>query len=199
MLSLNSEPRSFWHALPAGPKLLALLLATGLAMWLPNAAAAAMAFLGVMGLYALAGWAFLRQGLLALRPVLFVAALILAWHGWALSWEQGGLVVARMLALIALANLVSMTTALADLLDRVERALAWLRVAPLWRQRLALSVGLVVRFTPVLILKGQQLQRAWQARSHRRPGWRLMLPFVLGALDDAETVSEALRARTGTL
>jgi biotin transport system permease protein len=104
-----------------------------------------------------------------------------------------------MLALIALANLVSMTTALADLLDRVERALAWLRVAPLWRQRLALSVALVVRFTPVLILKGQQLQRAWQARSHRRPGWRLMLPFVLGALDDAETVSEALRARTGTL
>ncbi len=98
MLSLNSEPRSFWHALPAGPKLLALLLATGLAMWLPSAAAAAMAFLGVMGLYALAGWAFLRQGLLALRPVLFVAALILAWHGWALSWEQGGLVVARMLA-----------------------------------------------------------------------------------------------------
>jgi len=37
------------------------------------------------------------------------------------------------------------------------------------------------------------------ARSRRRPGWQLVLPLSLAALDDADHVAEALRARGGTL
>jgi biotin transport system permease protein len=62
---------------------------------------------------------------------------------------------------------------------------------------LAVSVALVVRFTPVLMDKVTQLMQAWRARSARRANWRVVLPAVLIALDDADHVAEALRARGG--
>ena len=57
----------------------------------------------------------------------------------------------------------------------------------------------MIRFTPALIGKARQLALAWRARSPRRPGWRVVLPLTLGALDDADRVAEALRARGGLL
>ncbi|HBH7903235.1 TPA: hypothetical protein KDX49_003259 [Vibrio parahaemolyticus] len=51
--------------------------------------------------------------------------------------------------------------------------------------------------TPVLMSKGQKLSRAWRSRSNRRTGWRIVLPFTVLALDDADHVAEALRARGG--
>ena len=41
------------------------------------------------------------------------------------------------------------------------------------------------------------LRESWRARSPRRPGWRILLPATLAALDDADHVAEALRARGG--
>jgi biotin transport system permease protein len=38
---------------------------------------------------------------------------------------------------------------------------------------------------------------AIRARSPRRPGWRLVVPAALAALDDADHAAEALRARGG--
>jgi biotin transport system permease protein len=43
------------------------------------------------------------------------------------------------------------------------------------------------------------LNDAWRARSARRAGWRLAFPATLAALDDAERVAEALRARGGVV
>jgi biotin transport system permease protein len=66
-------------------------------------------------------------------------------------------------------------------------------------QILETAIPLVIRFSPVLIAKAGQLVEAWRARSRRRPGWQLVLPLSLAALDDADHVAEALRARGGTL
>jgi biotin transport system permease protein len=41
------------------------------------------------------------------------------------------------------------------------------------------------------------IRSAWSARSPRRPGWRLLIPTALAALDEAEHVAESLRARGG--
>ena len=60
-----------------------------------------------------------------------------------------------------------------------------------------LAMALVVRFVPVLAAKGQALAMAWRARSQRPPGWRIIVPFAVTAIDDAEHVAEALRARGG--
>lgn len=199
MLSLTSDTSTLWHKAPAGAKLLALLVISVLAFWL-STPAQALAFLGlVTALYLPGGAAFLRQGARLLKPVLPFVVIILAWHWFTGAVAAGIVIVARLVALVALANLVTMTTRLQDMLDRVDDALALLRLPVRWRRRLALSVALVIRFTPVLVQKGTALGQAWRARSVRRPGWRLVLPFALVALDDAERVAEALRARSGDL
>lgn len=199
MLSLTSDTGTPWHKAPAGAKLLALLVISVLAFWL-STPAQALAFLGlVTALYLPGGAAFLRQGARLLKPVLPFVVIILAWHWFTGAVAAGIVIVARLVALVALANLVTMTTRLQDMLDRVDDALAMLRLPVRWRRRLALSVALVIRFTPVLVQKGAALGQAWRARSVRRPGWRLVLPFALVALDDAERVAEALRARSGDL
>jgi len=37
----------------------------------------------------------------------------------------------------------------------------------------------------------------WKARSRRGRNWRIILPFAKLALDDADHIAEALRARGG--
>jgi biotin transport system permease protein len=56
---------------------------------------------------------------------------------------------------------------------------------------------MVIRFTPVLIDKGAGLSEAWRARSKKRPSWRIVMPLLVTALDDADSVAEALKARGG--
>jgi len=62
-----------------------------------------------------------------------------------------------------------------------------------------IAVALVVRYTPVLIVKGGMLVEAWRARSTRKSNWRVVFPLCLVAVDDAERVAEALKARGGSL
>ncbi|MEP1941579.1 MAG: energy-coupling factor transporter transmembrane protein EcfT, partial [Sulfitobacter sp.] len=56
---------------------------------------------------------------------------------------------------------------------------------------------MVIRFTPVLTQKGAALALAWRARARKRAGWKVIMPFLVLALDDADHVAEALRARGG--
>lgn len=196
MISLTSPVRTRAHGWPVGAKLAGLCIAsTGLFMvqgiWFHAAALAVVA-----ALYALPGRAFLRAGLSALRVLVPFVVLVMAWHVLTGSTLTGIEVNLRMLTLVALANLVTMTTRLDDLVGMLHRLTAPLRRMGLSTQMLELGVPLVVRFTPVLIDKAGQLSQAWRARARSRPGWRILLPLSLQALDDADHVAEALRARS---
>jgi biotin transport system permease protein len=103
----------------------------------------------------------------------------------------------RLVTAVALANLVTLTTRLDAMMAVVERAARPLERFGLSPRVLAVAIALVIRFTPVLLLRAGQLMEAWRARSPRRPGWRVVVPVTLAALDDAEHVAEALRARGG--
>lgn len=199
MISLNSPVETRAHRWPAWVKLGGLcLVSTGLLLTdspVPYLAAAAVTLV----LYAAPGARFLRAGLRSLRVVLPFAAVLLAWHLLTGDGAWGVLVTLRMVTLIALANLVTMTTGLAELVDLVGRLTAPLRRIGLPTHLLDTAVPLVIRFTPVLVARAEALAEAWRARSWRRPGWRLLLPLMLAALDDADHVGEALRARGGPL
>ncbi|UXU76587.1 MULTISPECIES: CbiQ family ECF transporter T component [unclassified Paracoccus (in: a-proteobacteria)] len=199
MISLTSPVRTRAHDWPAGAKLAGLcLISTGLFLT-DSPVVQALALALVLGLYALPGRDFARAGLAALRLVWPFVAVVLVWH--ALTDDlRGGLVIAlRMTSLVALANLVTMTTALDRLTDLLHRLLAPLRRLGLPTHLLETAIALVIRFTPVLVQRAQHLVAAWRARALRRPGWRLILPLTLQALDEADHVGEALRARGGPL
>lgn len=197
MLSLTSPVETRFHRIPAGAKLAALSAATValFAIDEPRAMGAALAV--TAGLYALGGRPFVTAGLRALRPLWIFVAVVLVWHGWAGEPWQGVIIALCMGVAVALANLVTMTTRLEDMTDVVTWLASPLRPLGLSPRVLGFAIALVVRFTPVLLDKGRALGYAWRARSPRRASWRIVLPLTLVAMDDAEHVAEALRARGG--
>jgi len=110
---------------------------------------------------------------------------------------EGGTVALRLITAVAAANLVTMTTRLTDMVTVLERLAGPFRHLGLPPRTLALAMALVIRFIPVLSNRIGTLRLAWSARSARRAGWVLLVPATLAALDDADRVAEALRARGG--
>lgn len=197
MISLTSPVETRAHGWPAGVKLGALCLATLLLFRVEEPVWQAAFCAGMLLLYALPGRAFMRVGLGRLRMLWPFVAMILLWHVLTRDAVAGLVIVLRMITAVGLANLVTMTTKLSDMMAVVRWLATPLRRFGVRTRSLELAVALVVRFTPVLTAKGQMLSLAWRARSRKRAGWRIVMPFTVLAIDDAEHVAEALRARGG--
>jgi biotin transport system permease protein len=197
MISLTSPVRTRAHDWPAGIKLGALCAATIGLFYLGDPVRHAFLLLAVLGLYALPGAVFLRTGLGRLRILWPFVLVVAIWHGITGEPGQGAVIALRLVTAVALANLVTMTTRLSDMTAVLHWLLTPLRWAGLDTRAVDLAMALTIRLTPVLAQKGGALSEAWRARSPRRPGWRIVLPFAILALDDAEQVSQALRARGG--
>lgn len=196
MLTLTSPVETRLHRLPAGLKLALLALAAiGLAL-LPLGGLV-LAAAGVVALYLAQGTVFAAHGLHMLRPLWPFLLVLLVWHVFTADLPRGLEVALRLLTAVALANLVTMTTRLEDLISVVERLAAPLARFGLSPRVLAVSIALVIRFVPVFLLRVNQLAEAWRARSRGRANWRIVVPVALTALDDADHVAEALRARGG--
>ncbi len=197
MLTLTSPFETPLHRVGPAPKLLGLAgLSIGL-FALKDPWAVFVAGGIVATVYLACGLGFARFGAGMLRPLWPFLAILGLWHGWTGDWAAGLMIGGKMLVAVGLANLVTMTTRLEDMIDVVERAATPLARFGLPTRVLAVAIALVIRFTPVLMDKAGQLGQAWRARSSRRVNWRIVLPISLMALDDAERVAEAIRARGG--
>lgn len=199
MISLSSPVRTWAHDWSAGLKLAALCVTTLILFVIDNpafqVAALAFAFL----LYCLPGRLFLRDGLRYLRMLVPFVVILLIYHAVTDDLADGIGIVMRMVTAVALANLVTMTTSLTAMMDVVRWLLSPLRRLGLSTAPLEIALPLVIRFAPVLIQRAEQMFQSWRARSLRRPNIRLVLPMMLMALDDADRVGEALKARGGAL
>lgn len=197
MISLTSPIETRAHRWPAGIKLGLLCIAT-MVLFSVQSLPWHVVFCGTtLVFYALPGRRFLISGLRRLSVLWPFVLLIVVWHLALSDLAAGVLIVLRMLAAVALANLVTMTTRLSEMMGVVRWLTAPLRIFGVKTERIELAIALVVRFTPVLAAKGQILAMAWRARAVRPVGWRIITPFAVLAIDDAEHVAEALRARGG--
>lgn len=196
MLTLTSPVEIWAHRWPAGVKLALLCAGTLLLFSLHGILPLTVALVAVLALIASGGRRFAGTSLRMLRPLWPFVALVALWHLW-LRDPSGLVILLRMATAVAAANFVTMTTRLSDMLAVFEwllRPLARLGLSP---RMIGLAVALVIRFLPVMQLRSAQIAESWRARSARRPGWRVILPATMAALDDADRVAEALRARGG--
>jgi biotin transport system permease protein len=197
MLTLTSPVDTPLHRLPAGAKLAALAGFTLALFALPSPAGLGAALAALAVLHLTCGTGFARHAARMLWPLWPFVAVVTLWHLWTGDLRGGAVIVLRMTAAVAAANLVTMTTRLSDMVALVERLARPL--APLLPpRRLALAIALVIRFVPRMADRLARIAEAFRARSPRRPGWRVVVPATLAALDDADRVAEALRARGGT-
>jgi biotin transport system permease protein len=199
MLTLTSPVETPLHRMPAAAKLAALCGFTVLLFWLRSPSALAVAALLPAGLIASGGPVFARHALRLLRPLWPFLLLLGLWHWWTGDLAQGLAIGLRLVTAVAVANLVTMTTRLSDMLEVIEALLRPLARFGLPPRRAALVFALVIRFIPVLADRLARIAEAFSARARRRPGWRVMIPATLAALDDAENVAQALRARGGAV
>jgi biotin transport system permease protein len=197
MISLTSPIRTKAHDWPASFKLGSLCITTALLFLIEDIWVLISVFTFVMLTYALPGKVFFLNGLRQLRMLWPFILIVGIWHVWTGSFVDGGVIVVRLVSAVALANLVTMTTKLSDMIDVISVILRPLHALGLKPKVVEIAIALVIRLTPVLVSKGSQLSDAWRARSERAPSWRIILPFTILALDDTDHVADALKARGG--
>lgn len=196
MLTLTSPVETWAHRLAAGPKLAALAVVTTGLFLMNTPLPLAGSLVATAALYLTGGEQFARVGLRQLMPLWPFVVIVGVWHLWIGEVTGGAVILLRMVTAVALANFVTMTTRLSDMLAVFE--LLARPLAPILPpRRLALAFALVIRFIPVMLDRMGQIRQSWSARSPRPPRWRVMVPATLAALDDADRVAEALRARGG--
>ncbi|SOC19154.1 energy-coupling factor transporter transmembrane component T family protein [Rhodobacter maris] len=181
---------------PAGAKLAALAIAgTGvmaIADWrvmVDLALLAALAFrLAGCGTDALG-----RQ----LRPMLWMLAALFLVQGWLVDWATAALVVARIVTLVLLAALVTLTTPAEAMIATIERLLAPFVRFGVDPGRVGLAFSLALRFIPVIGEEAERVREAQAARGLGHHPLALILPLIVRVLKSAEDVAAAIEARSG--
>ncbi|WP_040803901.1 energy-coupling factor transporter transmembrane component T family protein [Nocardia concava] len=193
MLSLYHDARTPVHTVPAGTKLL-VLAATGTALFfVPSILWLAVALAVVLGLYGVARipWRTTGRQVLGLAPFL---ALIMVAQVIFSGWQSAVLVGERLLTLVLLANLVTLTTRTSAMVETIERALGPLRPLGVRPDRVGLLIAMTIRFIPVIREQAELVRSAQRARGIER-STVFLVPLLIRTLRMADGVGEALDAR----
>ncbi len=194
MTGLYHPGESWLHRLWPGAKL-AALAGVGTVLFLRESLPLSVGMLAVvLALYAVAR---IPAGLVwaQLRPLIWVLAIL-----FAVQWLIDGLpmaifMITRLVALILLAALVTLTTRSADMIDTLTRALSPLRLIGVDPARVSLALSLALRFIPVLGTITEDVREAQRARGLDRSVIALAVPLILRLLRMADEIAEAIDAR----
>lgn len=196
MRSLYSAQSTWMHAVPAWVKLAVLsvcgtmLVLVERPVYLFAACAVVLLVFASLGTPA---WRRVRM----LGGVAIAGGLIVIFH-WALGTTVQGVVSALRLASAAtLALMLTLTTRFEDLLAVMEAVMRPLKRFGVPTERVALGLGLMLRFAENFYVQWQRLDDAHRARTGRGGGLRLLAPLTIRTLQTADRVADALAARLG--
>jgi len=194
VIALYRPGRSVLHRAPAGVKLLALLaLALTLSLVPRTGITVAASAALVVGLYALAlmpPTVLARQLWLARWIVVLMVATQLIFLG---PWDALVNTV-RVVAIVLLAGLLTLTTRSEDLLAAIEAALRPFSRLGVDARRVGLTLSLAISMLPVVAGLASRVRDAQRARGVRL-GFRAVVPILVLALRHADDVADALSAR----
>lgn len=191
MISVYLSSSTWLHRIPAGIKLSSLAVISVLTLylegWLPSLVALIIVLLGYVSLG--------PEGLHRLRILKGFVVLLLGlgtFQALISGWEGGVALVLKTLFIILLADLVSMTTTMQEMI-RIFKDLFF----PFRSQaeRISLAIALMIRLVPVSIQTWQSLQDAYQSRVAKKGSFVLIPVFLSQMLKLSDRVSESLKAR----
>lgn len=182
------------HRASPGLKLVALAVAGTALFLLANPLAMAGVALGALTLYPLAGLK-LSHAVDQMRPVALMGALILVVQALFDGPLSALLVGARLMALLLLAGLVSLTTRTSAMIETMERALRPLGALGLNPRKAALALSLGVRFVPLVAQVSAEVREAQRARGLENNLLALAIPTLIRALRLTDEIADAIEAR----
>ena len=194
MISGYLYPPTFLHRVPAGLKLLTLVVLASLLVVVEQWWVFACGIVLALALYAILGSQAVKR-LSALKTLMPLLVIIYALQWYVSGHVQAGVSVGRLILMIMIADLVTMTTPMQAMLDTMAPLFRPLERFGLSSARIALAIALVIRFLPVLFDLWSKRREAWQARTSRRMPPRLIMLFLVDTLQMADHVAEALDAR----
>ena len=194
MLSLYVPGDSLVHRLSAGTKLL-ILFAAGAALFAVSGIAVhAIELAAIAVLFRIAGLPW-RDTLHQLRPALLFLVPIFLFHVFVTDWALGLETVLRIVVLLLLAVLVTLTTRLSDMIDVIERAARPLRHVGVNPSKVGMMLSMVIRFIPLMVREAQEILEAQRARGLDRSAIALLVPLLIKTLKMADNLSDAIDAR----
>lgn len=132
-----------------------------------------------------------------IRPMLWMLAVLLLVQGWLAGWTLAALIVLRILTLMLLAALVTLTTRSEVLIATFEHVLTPLAPLGVNPAKVGLALALALRFLPVIAEEAARVREAQAARGLGSHPLALILPLIVRVLKAAEEVAEAIEARSG--
>ncbi|MCT1583897.1 energy-coupling factor transporter transmembrane component T family protein [Corynebacterium sanguinis] len=194
-LSVYISGNSLLHRTPPTAKLVALLIFVVSVTALPSQPWHTVAVLaGVTVLYIIARIPFgtsMRQ----LAPVVPLIALLGLYLWWQNGPAQALTTAFGLVATLAAANLLTLTTTLEELMNGLERNLAPLRRFGVPVDTISLAVSVTIRLIPLM---ANTVNEVLDARKARGAGLSLTAfgtPVVIRSIRRAQSIGEALMAR----
>ena len=194
MLSLYVPGESPVHRLPAGAKLTALVAGSGALFAVPGIPVHAGELLVVLALYHVARLPW-REVFDPLRPALLFLVPIFLFHVFFTDWRLGLETVLRVLVLLLLAVLVTLTTKLSDMIEVLESVMRPLRHVGVNPSKVGMMLSLVIRLIPLMMREAAEILEAQRARGLDRNAIALLVPLLIKALKMADDLSDAMDAR----
>lgn len=194
LLGLHQPGTTWLHRLPAGAKMLGLLLASVVVVALPGPWSGTGALVVALGLVVWSGTG-LRVLVRTLRGLLLVVVLVAAYSAWQQGWPRAVELTTDLAALVLLATVLTATTAVDEVLDTVTRALGPLRRVGIDPERVGLAFALVLRAVPTTLDLARQTGDAARARGLERDPRARLVPLVIRSVAHARATGEALDAR----
>ncbi|MFD5179552.1 energy-coupling factor transporter transmembrane component T family protein [Nocardia sp. NPDC058379] len=195
MIGLYRPGDSPLHRMPAGAKLVLLVVAiVAMTVFVRGLPGVGVLVLVIACLFALARISW-RVALAQIRPVLWMTLIIGVFQLLTTSPTRAVVVCAVLLASVALAALVTVTTRVTDLLDALTRALGPLRRVGVDPERVGLLLALAIRCVPLLAQIVHDVAEARRARGVSWSATALVTPVLVRALRTADAMGEALAAR----
>ncbi|MER2471856.1 energy-coupling factor transporter transmembrane component T family protein [Photorhabdus laumondii] len=186
---------SFVHRVSPGFKIISLLILGTLLFVVPRIDLSAAALAGIVLLYLLAKIS-LKTAWMQLRPALWIFALIFIVQLFLHHWTAGVLVIVRLISLLLLASLVTLTTRSSDMIDALEKGLGWLYYFGINPGKVSLALSLALRFIPVLASITEEVREAQKARGLDKSVIAIAVPVIVRMLKMADDISAAIEARS---
>ena len=194
MLPLYIHRDSAIHRLSAELKLFISLIGSAAIFIVQPLWLLAIFLLCISGLYAAARLP-LKTIAVAFRPVLIVAAIILVLQMLLAGPVEAARVLFRILAIVLLTSLVTLTTRLSDMLEVIAAAAGPFGRFGVSPPRVALAASLTIRFIPTLLHDLSEIQQARLARQARGPAILGAGPLIVKILSMTEALGNAIAAR----
>ncbi|WP_336287779.1 MULTISPECIES: energy-coupling factor transporter transmembrane component T family protein [unclassified Bartonella] len=112
------------------------------------------------------------------------------------NWLTGFEVILRLVTLIFLASLVSLTTKVSDMVTSIEAGLRPFRCLGINPSKFSMVLSMTIRFIPVVSEKFNEVREAQKARGFDTNIFALAMPLILRTIKMASEVAEALDARS---